>query len=210
MEDDNQLPESEVGAEGDRENEHRRGNLPDRSPRIRGSRARGMEADRDVDEEGHEAAPVPDEAVEGEIVSGPSGYENPSFSAVVEHSGPLPPVAAFRGYDEVLPGSADRILRMAEEGVAIQRVQVESNAEIQRAVARSIDGNTQRSNRQQGIYTALTILIGVGAFLLAWFDKPVPAVFMAIVAFTPVFLMFAAHKKEPPIVPADSPQESEG
>lgn len=88
MEDDNQLPESEVGAEGDRENEHRRGNLPDRSPRIRGSRARGMEADRDVDEEGHEAAPVPDEAVEGEIVSGPSGYENPSFSAVVEHSGP--------------------------------------------------------------------------------------------------------------------------
>lgn len=39
-------------------------------------------------------------------------------AAVVESaacSGPLPPPTMYRGYNEVLPGSADRILRMAEK-----------------------------------------------------------------------------------------------
>lgn len=32
----------------------------------------------------------------------------------VEYSGPLPPPGAMQGYEDVLPGSADRILTMAE------------------------------------------------------------------------------------------------
>ena len=52
----------------------------------------------------------------------PQKDESPTVGQVVharhlatsEFSGPLPPPEIFRGYEEVLPGSADRILKMAE------------------------------------------------------------------------------------------------
>ncbi|MCY4064437.1 MAG: DUF2335 domain-containing protein [Chloroflexi bacterium] len=46
------------------------------------------------------------------------GERRESFTRVeahfVEYSGPLPPPGAMQGYEDVLPGSADRILTMAE------------------------------------------------------------------------------------------------
>ena len=39
----------------------------------------------------------------------------------VERRAPLPPIEEFRGYEEVLPGAADRILTMAEERAAHHR-----------------------------------------------------------------------------------------
>jgi len=45
--------------------------------------------------------------------------------ASVQISGPLPPPEAFRGYEDVVPGAADRILKMAE-GEQVHRHQVET------------------------------------------------------------------------------------
>ena len=182
------------------------------SPESRRRSSRSLEANRELDEESYEATPVEDDSIEGKILPAGNSTVVPAgnstvqreFSAIYEHSGPLPPVSAFRGYEEVLPGSADRILRMAEEGIAIERKQVESNAAIQHAVARSVDGNTKRAGRQQIIYAALTFIVIACAFVLAWADKPVPAVLALIVAFAPGFMLYDMYRKAPPILPADT------
>ena len=36
-------------------------------------------------------------------------------TVVASFSGPLPPPAMFRGYEEVLPGAANRILKLTED-----------------------------------------------------------------------------------------------
>ena len=48
------------------------------------------------------------------------------------HQGPLPSPADFKGYEDVCPGAADRILQMAEEeGVHVRKMQeIELNANI--------------------------------------------------------------------------------
>lgn len=49
--------------------------------------------------------------------------------------GPLPPPDILAGYEDVLPGSAERILLMAEQESAARRVLVASlvNADVSRA-----------------------------------------------------------------------------
>lgn len=204
MEDDDQLPKSKSETQSNREDEQGGGDLPDRHPESRRRSSRSLETNRELDEESYEATPVEDDSIEGKIVPAGNSTVQREFSTFYEHSGPLPPVSAFRGYEEILPGSADRILRMAEEGIAIERKQVESNAAIQHAVARSVDGNTKRAGRQQIIYAALTFIVIACAFALAWADKPVPAVLALIVAFAPGFMLFDMYRKAPPILPTDT------
>ena len=79
----------------------------------------------------------------GEQVTGPASDENSDISpwlrpdtpdkirdrvgklqhtvAFMAYSGPLPPPSDLAEYDGILPGAADRILRMAEESQNIQR-----------------------------------------------------------------------------------------
>lgn len=42
-------------------------------------------------------------------------------SILASYSGPLPPPSMYRAYEDVLPGSADRILRMAEQEQMLRR-----------------------------------------------------------------------------------------
>lgn len=39
-----------------------------------------------------------------------------------EYSGPIPPPNIIKGYEQVLPGSADRILKMAEKQSSIYKI----------------------------------------------------------------------------------------
>lgn len=50
----------------------------------------------------------------------PKKGNNPPQLAVaqVEYQGPIPPAEQLRGYEDVCPGAADRIIRMAEEQAA--------------------------------------------------------------------------------------------
>lgn len=51
------------------------------------------------------------------------GGERSRITAVgVEYQGPLPPPSAFEHYERVLPGAADRILKMAEQQAEHRRV----------------------------------------------------------------------------------------
>lgn len=61
-------------------------------------------------------------SADGESPGGP--VQDPLFQVRVERSGPLPHYGEFQGYEDVLPGSADRILRMAEEA---QRAHIEAD-----------------------------------------------------------------------------------
>lgn len=72
-----------------------------------------------------------------EILNGlPEGADQGNPALTLEHysysrSGPLPDVAEFAGYEQVLPGAADRIMAMAEHALhaEIQTQQRESRAE---------------------------------------------------------------------------------
>lgn len=46
------------------------------------------------------------------------------------YAGPLPPASEFKGYEEVLPGAADRILSLAEKEQSIRSKQSEETASI--------------------------------------------------------------------------------
>lgn len=208
MADDDQLPESEYGAPGDSEDEQGRRNLPDRPPASGRGSSRRLGPDREIDDTGDEAIPVEDDSVEGELLP-EARAAGQGFSAIFEHSGPLPPVSAFRGYEEVQPGAADRILKMAEAGIETSREQVASNNAIQYAVARSIDGNTRRADRQQWIYVGLMTSIVTVAAVLAWFEKTIPAVLLAVVSLAPGFMLYDMYRNAPPIVPAQPEKDSD-
>ena len=51
----------------------------------------------------------------------------------MEYSGPIPPPEVFRGYEDVLPGSADRILAMTEKQVE-HRISAE-NKQLDHSIA---------------------------------------------------------------------------
>ena len=61
------------------------------------------------------------------------------FSLTVERSGPLPHHGEFGGYESVLPGSAERILRMAEHA---QQARIDADLVPLRAEAFSLKAAT--------------------------------------------------------------------
>ena len=72
--------------------------------------------------------------------------------------GPLPPPRALQAYDEVIPGAADRILKMAENQAA-HRIQMERIA-IQSEVRSSVWGLTAG-------FLLSAAVIGGGIYLIA-------------------------------------------
>lgn len=75
----------------------------------------------------------------GEIVDPSVGLREATHELLaMARSGPLPEVTEFRGYESVLPGSADRILKMAEISAEAGANATNANAEATRAVAASV------------------------------------------------------------------------
>lgn len=79
----------------------------------------------------------------------------------VAHQGPLPMASEFAAYEQVLPGSANRILRMAEKSL-------ESEISLMRA-ARAADLIALLSGR-----LFLYVLVSVSVYLLVS-DRPIGA-----------------------------------
>lgn len=133
--------------------------------------------------------PIPEQSDEenpdSEIVELPDGSSvgKAQIQAMVStHSGPLPAVQDFSGYESVLPGSADRIIKMAETALDTRRQSAMADAEVQKAVARSIDNRGVLERRQQFTFALVTLLALVGTFFLAWNGKTVPSIFALIVS----------------------------
>lgn len=93
-----------------------------------------------------------------------------AFSASA-YAGPLPPPEQFRGYENVLPGSADRILKMAESQ-ATHRQHIEKVA---------VEGGDRRSwwGLALGFVISATVL-GLGAALVLEGHDAAGAAFVGI------------------------------
>lgn len=74
------------------------------------------------------------------------------------YAGPIPSAREFAKYEEVVPGSADRILRMAEE-------QSKHRREIEKQVVRASIKNSQRGQLIGFVITM--IVLGISVWLLA-------------------------------------------
>lgn len=88
----------------------------------------------------------------------PSQAKKASVTRVEQYIGPIPPPSLLQDYDSIVPGSADRILRMAEQ-------QSEHRQFLEKAV---ITGDNKRADRglYVGAFVALSVL-GGSIYLIA-------------------------------------------
>ncbi len=77
-------------------------------------------------------------------------------------SGPIPPPDILAEYERVVPGAADRILTMAE-GQQKHRHQLENKV---------TDHNIDRTNRGQKLTFVLSLVVFIGAVIIAVFGNP--------------------------------------
>ena len=102
-----------------------------------------------------------DQLTSGQTESVPSADDTPDLQiqeTTIAWQGPLPPPRALQAYDEVIPGAADRILRMAENQAA-HRIQMDRVA-IQSEVRSSTWGLIAGFLLSAGV-------IGGGIYLIA-------------------------------------------
>lgn len=92
------------------------------------------------------------EQVAQEIESMPPDKKEAVFSAI-QFSGPLPPARELQAYEQVVPGSADRIIKMAEDEALHRRAQ-------EQRLVKSSCGDSRR-----GLW--LGFFIGMGALVLS-------------------------------------------
>ena len=80
--------------------------------------------------------------------------------------GPLPPPAALEQYNDIVPGGADRIVRMAEQ-------EVEHRIKTEQAI---VKGELAAGQRGQYLGAAVAFLALLLAALLAYLGSPWPIV----------------------------------
>jgi uncharacterized membrane protein len=108
-----------------------------------------------------------------------------AVSQQIRYSGPLPTASEFAGYEQAMPGAAERILKMAEEQQS-HRHAVENKA---------LEGSLKSRNKGQNMafVIALASLVAVG--LCAVFAQPVASIAPAIIAITSLASVFINQKK---------------
>ena len=84
---------------------------------------------------------------------------------------PLPTPAELKGYDDISPGLANRIVRMAEESSDAAASATRSDAEVNNAIADSIRSEAASLKRGQWIFAALTILFLIASVFLEVLDR---------------------------------------
>ena len=102
-------------------------------------------------------------------------------AATLSYSGPLPPPEALQKYDQILPGAADRIIRMAES-------QHEHRQKLEKTVVES-NAFSQKVGLILGFVVAMTAIVG-GIWLAregkSW--SGVTAIIAALAALVGVFV----------------------
>lgn len=130
------------------------------------------------------AKPIPSDGVIARNASEDSGASAQNEVAIraisaVAYQGPIPPASEFEKYEQVMPGSAKRIFRMAEKSEAAEIAHIERR-----------DAMIKTSMM---VDKALVCLFLVAAFILAINDKRVEALTAAIVPAAQ--LMYGIHTK---------------
>lgn len=123
----------------------------------------------------------------------------------MEYSGPIPPPEVFRGYEEVLPGSADRILKMTEEQLK-HRILSESKQLEHRIASETKLINTEAKLSYWGLISGFVIaFVGLsGAVYLGIKDKPIPSSIMSAGTLASLVSVFVSGRS---IIKRESSQE---
>nr|WP_176458132.1 DUF2335 domain-containing protein [Rhodococcus sp. WWJCD1] len=113
-----------------------------------------------------------EEILEGvlEDSPGPTGVRRQRWK------GPLPPPAALAEYEKVLPGSANRVLSMAERSMDLQegrqqtvRVAIDGEVEVQKTIAYADRDSLKRGQwLAAGVSVLVSLLTFAGLFLTPW------------------------------------------
>lgn len=187
---------------GNSDHEPRREDLHSEASEVGPVRSAGLEQHRQEDQDFDGELRI-DDAIPAEVVEEITRQGRAEMLALVQeaHAGPLPPAAEFGRYDEILPGAADRILKMAEKDIELQEKQVAGNVEIQSAIASSIRSAARRADSQLWAYLVLSIAIVAVACILAWNGKDVPAVFAIVVASASGFMVYKSNKESQSVYP---------
>lgn len=97
-------------------------------------------------------------------------------TTTTEWKAPLPPPAALREYEDICPGSADRVLRMAERQIDLReardatvRIAIQGEVSVQSTLA---EGDRDALRRGQYLAAAVSALVAAlsfaGMFLTPW------------------------------------------
>ncbi|WP_323883130.1 DUF2335 domain-containing protein [Aeromonas hydrophila] len=135
-------------------------NTADDEHEVTGSSSPTQDGQQLVDRLEHELQENPDPELVERIV------QSPVIKRVVMemHQGPLPPARAMAEYEQVLPGSAERIMRMAEleqsqrhsmqkEHLAIQKEELSQHKELSKGFL-----NNDRLGKWMGFAIVLAVL----------------------------------------------------
>ncbi len=123
-----------------------------------------------------------------EIISGLPEDDQKMIASVIlarSFSGPIPPPHILKGYEDVLPGSADRILRMAEE-------QSKHRQSLENQV---IPEQLAQSRRGQYFGFSLALICLVSSSVLAFYGMTVVASILASTTIGAVVYTFVLGKK---------------
>jgi len=100
-------------------------------------------------------------------------------------SGPLPPPATLEGYENILPGAADRIIKMAEQN-ANTRLSLDNKI---------VESDIKRSKKGQYLGFILSVLFIGAAILCAYLNQPFPASVLGVGGFSSIISIFVLGKK---------------
>ena len=100
-------------------------------------------------------------------------------------SGPLPSPKLLKDYETISPGTANRIIKMAE-GYAKNRVELNK---------KEVEADIKRSNRGQALGFILSVLFIAGAVLCAFFKQPWPASIIGLTGFSSIISIFVLGKR---------------
>lgn len=201
---EDELPDAESEATSD--DEQRGKDLRSENSEARDSGRGGLERHRSSIDERNATDPDPEVITPDERRQSTSDKPKRVISA---HLGPLPSVNTFAGYDNVLPGAADRIVQMAEKSIDANHQTALADAEIQNAIARSIDNRGLIERRQQMLFSAVAIIALLGTLFMAWFDKPVPSVVALIVTAASAYMAYRTGKEGLQVNPARNDEEND-
>jgi uncharacterized membrane protein len=102
---------------------------------------------------------------EGEVLP-PEGDEPPAMELVeffASRSGPLPSADEYAAYERAYPGSAERILQLAERSMEITEHEVEHRHSVE---AKVVEGNLENQRRGQAIAAVLAFTGLIAAVVL--------------------------------------------
>jgi uncharacterized membrane protein len=102
----------------------------------------------------------------------------------VSYRGPLPPSGEFSGYEQVLPGAAERILTITEKEAEHRRENQE----------KLVKASVKYSGRGQIFAFIISILALIGVGFSMYFSMPIASIAPTIIAITGLASIFTNKK----------------